>query len=274
MNNERSRSWTWTLNNYTDEEKEELKDLGESGTVRYMVYGFEESASNGTPHVQGFIYFSHAKTFRSVQKLIPRAHLERSAGSPEQNRTYCTKDGNFLEFGECPLSSKAKGEKESERWSRAKEAAMSGELDDIDGDIFIRCYAALKKIKKDYMQKPEDANDVTGVWYYGLAGAGKSRTAREEWPEAYPKMANKWWDGYQGERFVILDDLDKTHKVLGHHLKIWADRYSFLAEDKGGGMHIRPEKFIVTSQYRIEEIWEDEETVAALTRRFTEVLIE
>lgn len=45
-------------------------------------------------------------------------------------------------------------------------------------------------------------------------------------------------------------------------------------EVKGGTMMVNPELFIITSQYLPEQIWEDEETRAAIRRRVTIVFAE
>lgn len=259
-----SRNWCWTLNNPTPDEKEQCKVLD----VKYCIFG-EEEGEAGTPHLQGFLVTDKKIRLTGVKKLIPRAHFEAAKGSAEQNIKYCSKDGVVYSYGEPPKTRAQQGVEEKERWEAAKTSAMAGKLDDVPADIYVRYYRTLKEIAKDNMQKPADSGDVTGVWYYGEAGAGKSRAAREDYPGAYLKMANKWWDGYQGEDYVIMDDLEKDHgDAFKHLLKIWADRYAFVAETKGGALCIRPKAIVITSQYHPYDIWTDEETRAAIMRRF------
>lgn len=85
-------------------------------------------------------------------------------------------------------------------------------------------------------------------------------------------MCNKWWDNYQDESVILIEDFDKNHKVLCHHLKIWADRYGFRAEKKNGTVVIRPIKIIITSNYSINEIWEEEQDREPIQRRFKEIM--
>lgn len=94
-----------------------------------------------------------------------------------------------------------------------------------------------------------------GIWIYGPPGTGKSTSVRNMYPELFIKAQNKWWDGYEGEETVLLDDLDKYGACLGHYLKIWSDRYVFKGETKGSTVPICPKRFIVTSNCTIPQIF-------------------
>lgn len=148
-------------------------------------------------------------------------------------------------------------------------------MEEISKDLLIKHYSAFKRISRDFRIAAEDLPPITSLlkhaeWWYGTTGTGKSETSRREFPGAYKKAANtKWWCGYNGEDYVIIDDFDKDHKYMGYHLKIWLDRYAFLSEIKGepNGRVIRPKKIIVTSNYHPKEIWDDIPTLEPILRR-------
>nr|QTE03329.1 MAG: replication-associated protein [Anser anser CRESS-DNA-virus sp.] len=94
----RSRAWCFTINNDTFDD---LDMLLEAEFV-YCIFGFE-MGENETPHIQGYIYFENPREMKGIKKKVfPRAHLEIARGSPEQNYEYCSKDGEYYEFGEKP----------------------------------------------------------------------------------------------------------------------------------------------------------------------------
>jgi len=97
----RNRAWCFTINNYTFEEMDACINL----PVEYKVFGFEVG-KKGTPHIQGYLYHNDRISMKQLKKSIPRAHLEKAKGSPQQNYDYCTKDGEFYEFGNLPVKGK------------------------------------------------------------------------------------------------------------------------------------------------------------------------
>lgn len=260
-----SARWCFTSHDPTVDDRATLYGIA----CRYMCYGDEIAPSTGRPHLQGYVVMSSNHRLAAMKKKFPDGtHLEVAKGSTEQNITYCKKEGTFYERGTAPITAKEKGEKNAVRFKEAFAAAKEGRFDDIPEDIRLRYYSTIKTIFKDHMPTIPDLDTVCGEWYVGPSGSGKSRNARINYPKSYMKMCNKWWDGYQGQESVIIDDLDKNHACLGHHLKIWSDHYAFLAETKGGVSLIRPKQIIVTTQYQINEIFEDAALVEALSRRF------
>lgn len=264
----KSRHWCFTLNNPTDLEKDP-DVLPEND---YWIQG-NEVGESGTPHLQGYICFKVRKNLSAVKKVFPRAHWEIMRGTPQEASDYCKKDGDFWFVGDLPDFGGASGGNAKKRnYEQIVERAKKGQLDEIaaeDPSAFLQHYRSIKEIRRDYMTVPPDLDDVCGWWFVGPPATGKSTTARRENPDFYDKPLNKWWDGYQGQKAAIIDDVGlEQGKWMGDLLKRWSDRFSFPAEKKGDTVQIRPHKIIVTSNYKIEEIFSDATLISALQRRF------
>lgn len=266
MSDGRSQGWCFTINNPTDEDDlTPLKDVS-----RYGVAGLEVG-DEGTTHIQGFIYFATKRSLSQMKKLLPRAHLEVMRGSWEQASDYCKKENNFHEWGEPPMSKKRKGELGKEFWEEQLSLAKQGRIEECSPRLQITHDQALSRIAAKYAPLPAelDVSDNHHQWFYGPTGTGKSRRARDLYSPLYLKGCNKWWSRYKDEKNVLIEDFDKRHEMLGHFLKLWADRYPFAAESKGGELTIRPNLIIVTSNWHPKEIWPNEpETLDPILRRF------
>ena len=73
-----------------------------------------------------------------------------------------------------------------------------------------------------------------------------------------------------GQDTVVIEEADpKNMEHLADRLKVWADRYPFPGEIKGGRIEgIRPLKVIVTSNYTPEECFPNSNDLEPILRRF------
>lgn len=161
-----------------------------------------------------------------------------------------------------------------EIWEDTRRKAEENRLDEVAADHYIKYYGTLRKIARDQRNRrvPADLDwpdgDPPNEWIYGPTGTGKSFAARKDNPGCYLKMNNKWWENYEGEAVVLIEDVGKTHEWMGDFLKIWADKYTFRNELKHDSIVLRPQKIVVTSNYAIEELWPDPSIYEPLLRRF------
>jgi hypothetical protein len=282
--NRRSRRFVWTFNNY--QLQDGLVDYIKSRKCSYLIFG-KEVGESGTPHLQGYIEFGSLKTKKQVVKLFKPfkgVYVEHAVAGSKAASDYCKKDDDeFFEIGKRSADpiEKAKrgGDANMKRYKDSFEAAKCGNMEEIPADLRVRFYKVWKEIRADFEKTPDDLEECCGVWIWGPSGSGKSHMARgpdycAEGCKPYDKSLTKWWDKYNKEDVVLLDDVDPLrHQWLGSHIKRWADKYAFPAEVKFGFINIRPKTIIVTSQYPLNAMFPDVETYDAVKRRFKVVHI-
>lgn len=277
----RGHHWCFTLNNPAEQL---VAGLALDSPVvwlpphKYLVIG-QEVGESGTPHLQGYVAFQENLRFSAIKAFSPQcaaAHWEQKSkhSTYAQAAQYCKKDGTFTEWGTLPTCGAVVNAK---RWEDALELARTGRLLEVPAQIQLQYYRTLKTIHNDTLLEASQMDgELTNFWYYGPPGTGKSLYARLKYPSHYLKALNHWWDGYTGEDVVLLDEWELTSgKFLGHHLKLWTDRYPFRPEIKGGFLpKQRPKTFIITSNYSIDECFGqgvDPELNRAMHRRFRSV---
>lgn len=166
------KGWCITVNNYTDEDILKFSNV----VFEYSIYGKEVAPTTGTPHLQGYLHFKAKCHFSAVKKLFPtNGDIRPANGNATQNRTYCSKDGDFVEYGICPLDGL---ETIKTDWEDIRTAAKENRLDDIDAERYVKYYSTLKKIAQDVRNRiiPADLNwndgESPNQWIYGITGTG------------------------------------------------------------------------------------------------------
>jgi hypothetical protein len=187
---------------------------------------------------------------------------------------YCMKDNDFI------TNSNVNGKIiKSKNYAKMNSIILNSDLHSLvaDGTISISQYISYSKAKLTFKSTDPTRDKILGrkcYWIYGDPGIGKSYLVRQAFPDLYVKPIGKWWDGYNMEKVVLMEDFDKNSCTL-QELKIWADQYADInCEIKGGMCKPAYEVLVITSNYSIDSCfpWKDDSAAnEAIIRRFKEI---
>lgn len=248
---------------------------------------------NQTPHIQGYLELKNPARISGVKALFPRAHLEARKGTRAQALNYVIKDQTRLSGPECyvnnawihcPENALLFGKNLAEQLTATKGTAsclkstllkIKSELNSGDStaieriadeyfDIWIRYHRAFDRY---LLMKSKPRNHPTEVIVLcGPSGTGKSRWALDQDEHAYWKQRSNWWDGYMGQKTVVLDEFYGW--IPYDTLLRLCDRYPLLVETKGGQTNFCADKIIITSNKSPTE-WYKNQYFKAFERRVT-----
>lgn len=265
----RSRSYCFTINNYTEEHIVHLGELAIE--CEYLVYGKEIAPTTGTPHLQGYIHFKNQKELTAVIKKIP-GHVEPAKGNTQQNRDYCIKGGDYTEYGTMPKQGKRTDIEEIAE--NIREGRTTAEGVALSNPLMYHKYGRTLHKVEDIILRTKYRSEMTrGIWYWGTTGAGKSHIAHEGYNPATHyvwKNDNGWQDGYTGQETVIINDF--RGEIPYNEMLQMVDKWPYFIRRRGR----EPAPFlaklvIVTSSLQPAHVYKNrviEDSIEQLLRRF------
>lgn len=269
----RLRNFVFTLNNYTAEEEESIKNLN----VKWLIFGHEIGEEENTPHLQGACVIGRQVAFSTLKTWpgLSRAHLAPMLGSAEDNVIYCTKQDskNFFEKGDRPKPGKRTDLLDVVQSMRNRETFLQIASTD-EGAVVIVKYARGLTLLRQTLQTPRTTKPQV-VWLSGTTGIGKTRTAIEVAEKIFGQNSFwissgslRWFDGYENQPVAILDDFRAKDSTFSFLLRL-LDRYPLKVEIKGAFVEWNPKLIIITAPQNPTRTWSfrTQEQIDQLNRR-------
>lgn len=251
---QRSRSWCFTLNNYLPEDEELLRNT----KCNYIIFG-REIGKEGTPHLQGYLELENGKTLETMKKVHPRIHWEKRWGKAAAAAEYCKKDGDYEEHGQ-----------QSAQGHRSDLSEVLGALSHIGlgasaeayPEAYVRYHRGLESFQRLQMKHRTEMPQV--VWLWGKSGSGKTWEAVHASESVFMKDGTKWWDGYEQQEVIVIDDFDGSWPF--RDLLRLLDRYPYQGQTKGGYVKINSPKIYITCDKPPKSFWEGPELIQLVRR--------
>lgn len=294
MATKRSRAFVLTIPNPLMDIT--IEYLSQVGDIEYFVAQKEKAPSTEMVHYQCACHFANnaKKSFKQVHEIFDKfaspykdeqgaeqsgvAWIQEKSkySSWQQVRDYCMKDDTCLdvasriEFGTLPL----KGARTdlSDLKEKIMQGASMADIIESDFGTSVRYGKTLAFLSGFY--KPVRTEKTRVKLIVGETGTGKSKACWDyvnaSGKTYYYKDNSKWWDYYNQQDVVILDDY-YGHFPYSMFLNL-LDRYPLKVEFKGGMTEFNSKEIWITSN-RFPFDWYQQDEMAPLYRRLDEVVL-
>lgn len=245
-----AKRWIFTLNNPSGTIDADIVTWYEDSSLADLVVYQHEVGESGTPHLQGLVVFKARTRLAGCKRFLDTAHWEPMRGQLQQAIDYCTKEDTRDPLYE-PITL---GHVESCQGRRSDLAEIKEKLDagaketEIADEHFgdwVRYHRSFREYKRMKVTPRDFKTEVTIV--VGPTGTGKSTYANgvSAPDDTFFKQNSQWWDGYDGQETVVLDDFYGWIKY-DEMLRLM-DRYPLLVQTKGGQTQFLAKRMIITS---------------------------
>lgn len=303
----RRACFTVNLHASTSEEiKQERRDalaaFCQWSEVRGYVYQLEQG-KEGTPHYQGYVEFKSAIRFSTLKQKMPAANWTQILQAPaeggdsirQRNVKYCTKLKGRLEPPVCSdpawLLSNGQGKRSDldEVCEMVTNGATDREIALKAPKTFARMYRGLRELRS-VLDDGRELRPVTVYFMWGPTGIGKSSGTslflrnvlgleRKDYFTWSPKSTGNWWDGYQTQDWVFIDELDAGSIPIDQMLRTLDPTGDAVRVPvHGGQVHLHAHNFIICCNKPVEDLYPpgrngqhgpSERQLDALRRRLT-----
>ncbi len=270
------RHWVFTLNHPGPDEYVHLAclcDELEAGNVRYLVMG-REVGEGGTPHLQGYLELWTRKRLAWLKLHVnDRCHYEPRHGTREVARDYCCKDGDWIEFGDFHEEERGRRTDLETMVEQASQGTPFYDAVLAEATTAQFPHAYIKLLEGRALAETPAWRDVVVVVKIGATGCGKTRAALNIWPDVFMQDCSAggeiWWDGYSGQRRLVLDDFD-GHIPFKYLLRL-LDGYPIRLKVKGAFTYGTWSEVVITSNSPISVWYRRVSDISPLLRRISVV---
>jgi len=244
-----------------------------SPKISFAIWQKELCPTTKREHLQFFLYLHRKTRLNGVKDLLSdnTVHLE-VARDVKASIAYCSKQETRLEgpwtLGNIPYCGAFNA------LSILQSLTVQQTVTEYPN--LWRSWRTLTAIRASLL-KPRHAPPILCIALTGETGTGKSRicqTISSFTGSVYWKAPNKWWDHYNQQQQLILDDFRSSDYTIQFLLRL-LDGYPLQVETKGGSTEIDSCAIFITSNVPLD-LWYPESDLAsrkALNRRIKQYIV-